>query len=91
MTYRHATNLKVPFDPVDSAFLKALSDYKIGRPVPAMAPEGADWKPLTFEQLLDRGFVGLYTTDEAISAPQARRKTGWGKIKLNGPEWTPET
>ena len=87
MIYRHATNLRTPFDRVDLEFLSLLSDYRIGDPVPARAREGGDGTPLTLQELNAQGIVGLYTTDEALSVPEIKRKTGWGAVALLGPEW----
>lgn len=86
MTYRHVTNLKVPLDIVDLAFLGVLPDYRFGQPVMGSAPTA--W-PTT--ELTAKGYVGLYTTREALSAEMVKRKTGWNNPdNLLGTEWVPQ-
>jgi hypothetical protein len=87
MTYRHCTNLRTPVDPVDQSFLDALSDFKLGDPIPVKPNELSSGTPLTLEELREKGIVGLYTTDAALEKPEVRRKIGWGLIELAGPEW----
>lgn len=69
MTYRHCTNISMPFGPVDQAFLDTLEDYKIG--MPAASPYKAA------EAIRADGYVGVYTTAETLRRPAVRAKTGW--------------
>lgn len=89
MTYRHCTNLRVPLEAVDIALLEVMPDYRLGDPVPVTPGPKADYTPLTFEQLQERGFVGLYTTKEALRDERVMKKTGWGERpeKVLGRAW----
>lgn len=81
MIYRHATNLRAPFEPVDLNLLIALTDYRIGPPVPAA--HGTAY-PLT--KLKEEGFVGLYLSEiELATNKEVIKRTGWTNRVL-GPE-----
>lgn len=83
MTYRHSTNLRVPIEPVDMELLAILSDYKFGPPVPAHCGTA-----LALESLRSAGIVGLYTTEEALSEPAVKKRTGWCQPEaVLGREW----
>lgn len=84
MTYRHATNLRVPFERVDLGLLAALRDYRIGPPV-----EGKQKTALSLSDLKARGIVGLYLTEDAFRDPLFRKLTGWSDPrKILGQELT---
>jgi hypothetical protein len=81
MTYRHVTNMLMPADTVDAAFLGALGDYKIGAPI-ATKYRGAD-------SIKADGYVGVYSTAENMRKPDVMAKCGWGKNHERhlGQEW----
>jgi hypothetical protein len=86
--YQWVTNLYLPFDRVDAAWLEKLADYKIGAPAVAKDRETA----LTKEELADFNIVGIYTTEEAyrrenpdkITQAMARRVLGAEHSPLQG-------
>lgn len=81
MIYRHATNLRAPFEPIDLNLLIALTDYRIGPPVPAL--HGTAY-PLA--RLKAEGFVGLYLSEiELATNKEVIKRTGWTSRVL-GPE-----
>lgn len=65
------------FDDLDTNFLAALADYKIGDPIQAEDDPTGLIQATPVAQLKANGFVGVYTTLEAIMTPQARRLIGW--------------
>lgn len=81
MTYRHITNLRTPFDGLDTNLLSVIGDYRIGYPVPGNKPTSYDTA-----QLMARRIVGLYVTDEAIRKPDVVKLTGW-KSPVLGKVW----
>lgn len=86
-TYRHATNLRTPFDPVDLNLLSLLEDYRIGLPQEA---KGKDTKPVPQAELRKRGIVGLYTTRAALMHDGVMKLTGWTEPdKELGEVWRP--
>jgi hypothetical protein len=81
--FRHATNLRIPFEPVDLELLAVLPDYRIGAPVAATCETA-----LSDAELRELGIVGLYTTAEALSSPFVAKRTGWERPeKVLGRVW----
>lgn len=87
MTYRWVTNLRVPFDGLDLALLAELADYRIGAVVPADPAKVATARP--GDALTTDGFVGLYTTPDAMKQPLVKRRTGWSSRTLSTVPWQP--
>lgn len=86
--YRHVTNLRIPFDPVDMEFLSVLPDYRIGEPI-APPPRKEQDEPYTEADLMLGGAVGVYTTKAALQHPLAKKKTGGWSEKTLGRPWRP--
>lgn len=80
MEYRHCTNIRTPYSPVDENFLFALSDYKIGPPTPSKRKTA-----LSFDDLVNSGIVGVYTTEQQINRPEIKKLTGWSVGVLGVP------
>lgn len=74
--YRHATNMTVPIGATDLNLLSVLSDYRIGAPM-APNPRETDPYPPVAGDLLTYGYVGIYTTREALKAQEVMSLTGW--------------
>lgn len=64
--FKWLSNLYMPFDNLDKAYLEKLETYKIGKPQPARNAEN----PLTIEELTDFNIVGIYTTETAYRSRQ---------------------
>jgi hypothetical protein len=73
------------FDTVDSTFLRALADYRIGDPLePLPDPEGKI-RVKNLDELKASHVVGCFTTLEAIMTPAARSLIGWTDKDLGQP------
>lgn len=71
--YRHVTNLRTPLDPIDQVMLLVADDYRLGPPVPGDLPTS-----FSLEELVKRGYVGMYMTAENFITNLAlQRRTGW--------------
>lgn len=84
MTYRHVSNLRVPFDRTDLVLIAVLPDYRLGEPV-AADPAKVE-TAMTLEQLKASGIVGLYLSAATIKDPLVQRITGWSEKAL-GRAW----
>lgn len=84
-SYRWVTNLYMPFDRLDSAYLAKLEDYKIGAPQVAANREN----PLSPDELRDFNIVGIYTTEEAIRRPNPDKITQQAARNALGVDHTP--
>lgn len=73
------------FDRVDSNFLNVLKTYKIGDPIEAEPDPAGKIAVTPLDQLKAGGFVGIYTTIEAIMTPSARQLLGWTDTTLGLP------
>jgi hypothetical protein len=83
--YQWVTNLYMPFDLTDFAWLEKLGDYKIGAPAVAKDRETA----LTPQELADFNIVGIYTTEEAYRRANPDKITQAMARRVLGAEHTP--
>lgn len=73
------------FDTIDSEFLRALGDYRIGDPLEPMPDPEGKIRVKNLAELQANYIVGCYTTLEAIMTPAARLLVGWTDKDLGQP------
>jgi|3_EtaG_2_1085321.scaffolds.fasta_scaffold44518_1 hypothetical protein len=88
MTYKFATNMKIPLDRADIGLLAILPDYRLGKAIPVDPVKVPT--ALTQVQLDAGGHVGLYLDPAVFKDALFCGITGWVDPAILSEEWKPD-